>query len=63
MVDLNSYLPSGSPFIELNSANAVSADGTIVGVGTAVDGQAHAFTWQTGLFGGLKSLPVVGAPN
>jgi probable HAF family extracellular repeat protein len=46
MVDLNS-LPglSGSAFIELNSANGISADGTIVGVGTALDGQFHAFVW------------------
>jgi len=45
MVDLNSLLPSGSPFIELNSANAIAADGTIVGVGLALDGQYHAFAW------------------
>ena len=46
MVDLNS-LPglNGSAFIELNSANAIAADGTIVGVGTALDGQFHAFVW------------------
>jgi probable HAF family extracellular repeat protein len=45
MVDLNSLLPSSSAFIELNSANAIAADGTIVGVGTAQDGQFHAFSW------------------
>lgn len=45
IVDLNTLLPSGSPFIELNSANAIAADGTIVGVGTALDGQFHAFAW------------------
>jgi probable HAF family extracellular repeat protein len=45
MVDLNTLLPGGSPFIELNSANAIGADGTIVGVGTAQDGQSHAFVW------------------
>jgi probable HAF family extracellular repeat protein len=46
MVDLNT-LPglSGSAFIELNSANAIAVDGTIVGVGLALDGQYHAFTW------------------
>jgi probable HAF family extracellular repeat protein len=43
IVDLNSLLPNGSAFIELNSANAIAADGTIVGVGTALDGQFHAF--------------------
>lgn len=45
MVDLNTLLPEGSPFIELNSANFIAPDGTIVGVGTALDGQSHAFTW------------------
>ena len=45
MVDLNSILPSGSPFVELNSANAIASDGTIVGVGLAQDGQYHAFSW------------------
>lgn len=45
MVDLNTLLPAGSPFIELNSANFIAADGTIVGVGTALDGQSHAFSW------------------
>ncbi len=45
IVDLNSLLPSGSPFIELNSANAIAADGTIVGYGLALDGQYHAFAW------------------
>jgi probable HAF family extracellular repeat protein len=45
MLDLNSLLPSGSAFIELNSANAIAADGTIVGVGLAQDGQYHAFAW------------------
>ena len=45
MVDLNTLLPDGSPFIELNSANAIAADGTIIGVGTAQDGQSHAFSW------------------
>ncbi len=45
MVDLNNLLPPDSPFIELNSANAIAADGTIVGFGTAVDGQFHAFAW------------------
>jgi probable HAF family extracellular repeat protein len=45
MVDLNSLLPSGTPFIELNSANAIAPDGTIIGVGLALDGQYHAFAW------------------
>lgn len=45
MVDLNSILPGGSPFIELTSANAIAEDGTIVGVGLAQDGQYHAFAW------------------
>jgi probable HAF family extracellular repeat protein len=45
MVDLNTLLPNGSPFIELNSANAIAPDGTIVGVGLALDGQYHAFAW------------------
>jgi len=45
MVDLNSLLPSNSAFIELNSANGIGADGTIVGVGLAQDGQYHAFSW------------------
>lgn len=45
LVDLNSLLPAGSQFIELNSANAIGADGTIVGVGLAQDGQYHAFSW------------------
>ena len=45
IVDLNSMLPSGSPFIELNSATAIAADGTIVGIGLAQDGQYHAFAW------------------
>jgi hypothetical protein len=45
-VDLNT-LPglAGSAFVELNSANAIAADGTIVGVGLAQDGQYHAFAW------------------
>lgn len=45
MVDLNTLLPGGSAFIELNSANGIAADGTIVGVGLAQDGQYHAFSW------------------
>ncbi len=45
MVDLNTLLPGGSAFIELNSATAIAADGTIVGVGLAQDGQSHAFSW------------------
>jgi len=45
MVDLNSLLPGGSPFIELSSANGIAADGTIVGIGLAQDGQYHAFSW------------------
>jgi probable HAF family extracellular repeat protein len=46
IVDLNT-LPglAGSAFVELNSANAIAADGTIVGVGLAQDGQYHAFAW------------------
>jgi probable HAF family extracellular repeat protein len=45
IVDLNTLLPSGSAFIELTSANAIGADGTIVGIGLAQDGQYHAFSW------------------
>jgi probable HAF family extracellular repeat protein len=45
MVHLNTILPSGSPFLELTSANGIAADGTIVGVGIASDGQPHAFAW------------------
>jgi probable HAF family extracellular repeat protein len=45
MVDLNSLLPAGSAFVELNTASAIAADGTIVGVGLAQDGQYHAFSW------------------
>lgn len=43
MVDLNSLLPSGSPW-DLQSANGISPDGTIVGVGL-INGEAHAFSW------------------
>jgi probable HAF family extracellular repeat protein len=43
MVDLNSMLPSGSPW-DLLSANAIGADGTIVGIGI-INGEAHAFAW------------------
>jgi probable HAF family extracellular repeat protein len=41
MVDLNSLLPPGSPW-DLNSANGIADDGTIVGVGF-LNGQSHAF--------------------
>ena len=45
IVDLNTLLPGGSPFVELYSANAIGADGTIVGIGVTQDGEYHAFSW------------------
>jgi probable HAF family extracellular repeat protein len=47
MVDLNYILPAGSPWV-LQSANGISADGTVVGVGT-INGESHAFSWALGL--------------
>jgi probable HAF family extracellular repeat protein len=44
MVDLNSLLPAGSPW-DLQSANGIAGDGTIVGVGT-INGESHAFSWR-----------------
>jgi len=46
LVDLNSLLPAGSPW-DLNSANGIGDDGTIVGVGL-LNGQSHAFRWNLG---------------
>ena len=45
MVDLNTLLPSNSPFTTLISANAIAADGTIVGIGLNTSGQYDAFAW------------------
>ena len=47
MVDLNSLLPAGSPW-DLQSANGISSNGTIVGVGT-INGESHAFRWSLGV--------------
>ena len=45
MVDLNTLLPSGSPFVYLYTANSIAADGTIVGIGLNQAGQYDAFSW------------------
>jgi probable HAF family extracellular repeat protein len=46
MFDLNYILPAGSPWV-LQSANGISLDGTVVGVGT-INGEVHAFSWALG---------------
>ncbi len=43
MLNLNKYLPAGSPFASLDGAVGINDAGQIVGWGTLVGGGQHAF--------------------